>query len=314
MLGGGHRQTLAGHFARSRARWRRATEDVVIDAADDVRLLLRVSWHDGPRAERPAVVLLHGLEGCDYSGYVLSAAEVAFRTGYHVIRMNFRGCGDALRVCPLLYNAGVSRDLLAVLDWVSSEVRQAAVVGFSLGGNLTLLALARHRAALPGGVAAAVAVSPPLDLAAAADALERPRNTIYRHYFLRRLRASYRRRQSLLPELYDRGMERKCRSLWEYDDIITARYAGYRGARDYYTQSSAGPVLMDIDRPALIISASDDPLIPTDSIARWPMAPAVRRELTETGGHVGFVGRSLAPGLFWAAERAISFVDECLGR
>ncbi len=312
LLSGGHRQTLAGHFARSSLSWSRSTEDVIVDAPDRVKLLLRVSWQEGPSHQKPALVLLHGLEGCDYSGYILSAGELAYRAGYHVIRMNLRGCGDALRVCPILYNAGVSRDLLAVLDWVSSKVRQAFILGFSLGANLTLLSLARHRAAIPRQVIGAVGVSPPLDLAAVADALDRPRNYLYRQYFLTRLRASYRRRQNLLPDLYEHGVERDCHNLWGYDELITARYAGYKGAADYYAQSSAGPVIADIDRPTLILSAGDDPLVPAESIMRWPVAPGVRRELTKTGGHVGFVADSDAPGLFWAAERAIDFLKECL--
>ena len=282
-----------------------------MDAPDRVKILLRVSWQEGPRHRKPALVLVHGLEGCDYSGYVLSAAELAFRAGYHVIRMNLRGCGDALRVCPMLYNAGVSRDLLAVMEWVSSQASQSFILGFSLGANLTLLSLARHGAAMPQQVMGAVAVSPPLDLAAVADALDRPHNTMYRQYFLRRLRASYRRRRKLLPDLYEDGIERECHNLWGYDDRITARYAGYRGAADYYAQSSAGPVMMDINRPTLILSAGDDPIIPAASVTRWPVAKQVRREVTKTGGHVGFVANSSAPGLFWAAQRAIDFIDEC---
>jgi hypothetical protein len=290
--------------------WREPVEDAVVTAPGDIKLLLRISWQRGSRHERPAVILVHGLEGCDASGYVLSAGELAYRAGCHVIRMNLRGCGDALRLCPLLYNAGVSEDLLAVIQWVSARVRQVAIVGFSLGANLGLLTLARHRGAIPDPVAAMVAVSPPLELADAADALDRPSNYIYQRYFLTRLGASYRRRQSLRPDLYQADVERSCRSLWEYDERITARYAGYRGARDYYQQSSAGPHLTDIDRPVLILSACDDPLIPSQSITRWPLPPQVRLELTETGGHVGFLGRTRARGGFWAADRTVSFLLE----
>lgn len=308
LLTGGHRQTLAGHAARRFLRWREPTENAVVSAPGEVKLLLRASWQ--PVADRPAVILVHGLEGCDSSGYVLSTGELAYRSGCHVIRMNLRGCGDALDLCPVLYNAGVSEDLLAVLQWASTRVRQVAAVGFSLGANLSLLTLARHRESIPDPVVGLVAVSPPLDLAAAADAIDRPRNYVYRRYFVNRLRASYKRRQALRPDLYQLGTEENCHSLWEYDDCITARYAGYRGARDYYQQSSAGPRLAEIQRPTLILSARNDPLIPLPSITRWTLAPQVRREIVETGGHVGFVGRSRAPGGFWAAERVLRFVWE----
>jgi predicted alpha/beta-fold hydrolase len=309
-LSGGHRQTLAGHVARIHLLWRRPTEDIIVDAPDDVRLLVRASWQSGPRHEKSALVLVHGLEGDDRSGYVLSMGELAYRSGYHVIRMNMRGCGDALPICPRLYNAGVSSDLLAVIERFSTEVRRVAVCSFSLGANLALLTLARHKEIISQSVASIVAVSPPLDLAAAADSIASPRNRIYQTYFLRKLKRSYRLRQSLLPERYTSGLERDRRSIREYDDAIIAPYGGYEGADDYYARASAGPNLTLIDRPTLILAAGDDPMIPTDSITRWTLAPTVRLEMPPTGGHVGFVGKTMAPGKFWAAERALAFIGE----
>jgi predicted alpha/beta-fold hydrolase len=222
--------------------------------------------------------------------------------------MNMRGCGDALRVCPKLYNAGASTDLLAALDWLSSQVQKISICGFSLGANLALLTLTRHQEALPEAVRTLAAISPPLDLAAAADAIARLRNFLYQSYFLSKLKRSYRLRQHLLPERYTRGLERGRRSIREYDDAIIAPYGGYQGADDYYSHASAGPHLTLLDKPALILAASDDPLIPSESITRWALAPRVRLEMLPTGGHVGFVGKTKAPGMFWAAERALAFI------
>ena len=50
-------------------------------------------------------------------------------------------------------------------------------------------------------------------------------------------------------------------------------------------------------------------MVPADSVSRWPLAGCVRLELTHTGGHVGFVAESAAPGRFWAAERAVAFLE-----
>jgi predicted alpha/beta-fold hydrolase len=309
-LAGGHRQTLAGHLARIRLRWRRPTEDIIVDAPDDIRLLVRASWQNGPRRERPVLLLIHGLEGNDQSAYMLSAGELAYRSGYHVIRMNMRGCGDALRICPQLYNAGVSTDLLAVIERFSPETRSVAVCGFSLGANLTLLTMARHREAIPENVTSIVAVSPPLDLSAAADSIGSPRNHIYQTYFLNKLKRSYRFRQDLLPDCYAPGLEQNRWSIREYDDVIIAPYGGYQGADDYYARASAGPHLTLLDRSTLILAAQDDPMIPAESISRWALSPTVRLEMPFTGGHVGFVGKTAAPGKFWAAERALDFIED----
>ena len=50
-------------------------------------------------------------------------------------------------------------------------------------------------------------------------------------------------------------------------------------------------------------------MIPVESIVRWPLSPCVQREITATGGHVGFVGPTRAPGWFWAAERTLQFLE-----
>lgn len=310
LLAGGHRQTLLAHLVRRRLRWSLPSEDVVVDSEDGARLLLRVSWQPGPRETRDALVIVHGLGGSDSSAYVVSTGEHAFARGWHVIRMNMRGSGDGEALCPLLYNAGLDVDLLASLRAVARLVPRVAVVGFSLGANLTLLAAGRSREHLPEAAQAFVAVSPPLELGTCADALERWDNRAYQRYFMVMLGEAYRRRRRARPDLFPAGLETGLRTVREYDDVITAPFGGYKDAVDYYTQSSAGPWLRGIDRPTLLLAADDDPMIPVASVARWPTSPSARREITPTGGHVGFVGPSPAPGHFWAAERALDFLEQ----
>ncbi len=56
-------------------------------------------------------------------------------------------------------------------------------------------------------------------------------------------------------------------------------------------------------------------MIPGESLTRWPLplSGKVRREIAPTGGHVGFVGRSEAPGFFCAAPRVLDFLEEAVG-
>jgi hypothetical protein len=307
LLRGGHRQTLAGHFARRWLRWKWPTEDLVIHSADGTPLLVRASWQPGVRRETPALLLVHGLEGNDRSGYMLSAGEAAFRRGWHVLRMNLRGCGDGEALSAKLYNAGLTDDLIAVMCGVHARVEAFAVCGFSLGANLALLAAGRYPDALPPTLRAITAISPPLDLAACAEALDRPHNWLYRAYFLKKLGASYRRRQRLLPELYARELDRPYRSIRDYDQAITARYGGYRDVEDYYARSSSGPWLNEVPVPALILAAEDDPMIPIETVTRWPAPRSLEAVVTPSGGHVGFWGDRLAPSSFWPALRAIDF-------
>jgi predicted alpha/beta-fold hydrolase len=311
LTAGGHRQTLLGFWRRRNLRWDAPAEDLVVDGGDDIRLLARVTWQGGRREKHPALVIVHGLGCCDSAGYAVATGRLAFAQGWHVARMNMRGAGDAEALCARLYNAGLDGDLLAVLGALAPQATGLAVVGFSLGANLALLALARGGTRLPSTMSAVAAVSPPLDLAACADALERAPNRLYQAYFMRNLKAAYRRRQRRRPDLYEAGRERGLRTIREYDDVITAPYGGFSGAAEYYAASSAGPLLSALTRPALILAAEDDPMVPGESVARWPLPASglVLREMTRTGGHVGFVAPTTAPGRFWAAERVMAFVS-----
>jgi hypothetical protein len=308
-LAGGHRQTALGFWLRRLLRWRLPAEDLVVEAGFGVRLLLRTTWQPGPREARPALLIVHGLGGSDASAYVVSAGRHAFSRGWHVVRMNMRGSGDGFALCPLLYNAGLDTDLLAALSAVAAAVPRVAVLGFSLGANLALLALGRRRRELPAGLVAVAAVSPPLDLSACADALEAPGNGVYQRYFMRMLSDGYRLRHQVRPDLFAEGRERGLRTVREFDDRITAPFGGYESAAQYYERSSAGPWLRETDRPALVLAAADDPMIPRACLTRFPLSPSVLREIVPTGGHVGFVSRARAPGWFWAPQRALDFLE-----
>jgi predicted alpha/beta-fold hydrolase len=307
---GGHRQTLLGFWHRRRLAWTPPTEDVVIDAEPGVRLLLRLSLQpDAPEA--PLLLLVHGLGGWDAASYGLATGLLAWSRGWHVARMNMRGAGDSAPLSARIYNAGLDVDLLAVLQVLAGRFPWMGLAGFSLGGSLALLALGRQAARLPEEARALVAVSAPLDLHACVTALERLSNRGYQRYFMKNLRASYRYRQYLHPDMYTAGLEEQIHTVREFDEAVTAPMGGFRDAMDYYQSSSAGQWLAHIERPTLVLNAADDPLIPVDSVLRFPLPGSgrVRREILPTGGHVGFVAPTLAPGRFWAAERILEFLD-----
>jgi uncharacterized protein len=312
---GGHRQTLLGYGLRRFARWPHPSEDLIVDSAPDVRLLVRASWQPGAREDHPALVLIHGLGGFDRGSHVVCAGRYAWSHGWHVLRMNMRGAGDSEALCARLYNAGLDVDLLAVLQAAVAQCGRVAVVGFSLGGALALLTAGRQAALLPSGVLGFAGVSPPLDLGACTEAFSRLQNKIYSTQILNELCESYRSRQRRRPDLYDPGREKGIRTIRDYDEAITAPYAGFRNAEHYYSISSAGPHLTQIVRPTLILAAPDDPLIPVDSITKFalPASGVVTREITSTGGHVGFVAGTKAPGWFWAAERVLDFLEPLRG-
>jgi uncharacterized protein len=307
---GGNRQTILGFWVRRHLRWTLPAEDMVVDAGDGVLLLLRATWQPDA-ASRPTVLLLHGLGASDAGTYAVSTGLHAYQRGWNVVRMNMRGAGDAAAICPRLYHAGLDTDLAAALRAVAERTARVAAVGFSLGASITLLTLGRNASLLPDGFRGAVAVSPPLDLAACSDAIGARRNRIYQRYFMVGLRQGYQVRQARLPHVYEHGRERGIGTVKDYDHRITAHYAGFESAMHYYQMSSAGPHLATVRHPSLILAAVDDPLIPAESVTRFPLPASgvVVREMTRTGGHVGFVAPTAAPGRFWAGERAMDFLE-----
>jgi hypothetical protein len=308
---GAHRQTLLGYWWRRRLRWNLPQEDLWVEVGAEARLLVRLTWQSGRRDRHPLLLIVHGLGGSDAATYTVSLGRLAFARGFHVARMNMRGAGDSEDANPRFYNAGLDTDVVAVLEALAPSCARIFVTGFSLGGSVSLLALGRQRDRLPAKLEGVASVCAPLDLSACADALEGPRGRLYTPYFMGRLRAAYRRRQRRHPELYAAGRERALTTVREFDERITAPYGGYRDAEDYYTRSSAGPWLREVDRPVLVLAAEDDPMVPGESVRRYPVPTSglVEREILPTGGHVGFVAPAEAPGRFWAADRVLAWVE-----
>ena len=111
------------------------------------------------------------------------------------------------------------------------------------------------------------------------------------------------------PEAFDAARVRKARTLFDFDDAVTAAVHGFKDAPDYYTQSSSGRFVQNVRIPLLLLSAKDDPFIPAESIPK-AAPPNVSLEVHEKGGHLGFVEQPLA---FYAERRAIEFLAEKLG-
>ena len=55
-------------------------------------MLAKCHWQ-ASRASRPALLLLHGLEGSADAHYMRGMADKAFAAGFNVVRLNQRNCG-----------------------------------------------------------------------------------------------------------------------------------------------------------------------------------------------------------------------------
>jgi hypothetical protein len=248
-------------------------------------------WHRAGRPDRPLVILLHGLTGCERSSYVRLSALQLLERGYSVLRLNLRGAGPSRAYCREGYHAGRTEDLHHVLNGLPAAATRSgvALVGYSLGGNILLKFLAEEKAAAHP-VRAAVSISAPIDLALTQRRILEPRNRVYHAYLLNRMR-----KEAMLL-LRDRRWRRRVllsNSVREFDERVTAPLYGFAGADDYHARCSAGPVLGRIPVPTLLIHGLDDPWIPADPYLAfdWRANPRLTPLLPPQGGHVGFHGR-----------------------
>jgi predicted alpha/beta-fold hydrolase len=259
----------------------------------------------------PHVMAIHGLEGSSQAGYVVAILRGAARRGWGATALNFRSCSGEPNRLARSYHSGEIGDALAVMKHLQARISGPLyAVGFSLGANVLCRLLEETGADAP--VHAAAAVSTPYDLAACCARLDGPGpfQLLYRERFLRTLKVKAREKLRRFPNAFNRKAMEAARSIRAFDDAVTAPLHGFRDAAHYYVEASSGPRLHAIQRPTLLLSASDDPMLVSPVIP--PHAadnPNLSVVLTERGGHVGFVsGRMHAPH-FWGEAQVLSFFD-----
>lgn len=285
-------------------------EDRLVEPEPGTKILARCHWQ-AERRRHPALVLVHGLEGSSESGYMRGTAELAWQAGFSVVRMNQRNCGGTEHLTPTLYNSSLSGDVRAVVEQILERdgAGEVFAAGFSLGGNLVMKMAGEWGERAPAELRAVAAVSPSLDLAACAASLEKPRNWVYERFFLRQLMQRIRRKARLFPERYRLDGVGRIRTIREFDDRITAPYSGFRDADDYYFRASALRVIDRVRRPALILAAEDDPMVPVSSFDRREILDQPYLELLRPrrGGHCGFISRQSGAERFWSESVVVQF-------
>jgi len=316
LLKNAHAMTIAAAYWPRRFQLPRA-EDRLFQVDAESQLLARCHWQPAKWPDVPVLVIVHGLEGSSDSNYVMGVAEKAFAAGFHVLRLNQRTCGGTEALTPTLYNSGMSGDYRAVfLELFNADgFQQIFFAGYSMGGNLVTKMAGEYGNAVPGGLKGVCAVCPAIDLAACADALERPANFLYQRYFVTGLMSRYGRKAKLFPERYSQNSFGQIRTVREFDDEITAPQFGYRDAQDYYETVGAKKVVAQVRVPMLMITAMDDPFVPYESFLRAKILenPAIRFLTPEFGGHCGFISKYGGERRFWAEQRIVEFCEEICG-
>jgi uncharacterized protein len=307
---GGHAQTLAGLYLPGPKYEYSAVQHQVAVAHGD-RIVLHDDQPSGWRPGDRTAIMIHGLAGCHTSPYMQRIAGKLADRGVRVFRMDLRGCGAGLGLARLPYHSGQSEDAAAAAEEVARLCpgSPTTLIGFSLGGNITLKLIGELGDGPCGGLDSAVAVCPPVDLQAAVSRMSRMQNRPYDRHFVKLLLRRVNARQQAVPDAPMVEFARRPRGIWEFDDAFTAPVSGFGTAENYYRRASSCRVVPNIRRPTLLIASRDDPLVPSVTVESLDRPAEVRLCLTDNGGHLGFIGRKgRDPDLRWLDWRIVEWV------
>lgn len=257
------------------------------------------------------VVISHGLEGNTSRAYIKGMAKAFYQSGFDVLTWNFRGCSDEINRQLRFYHSGATDDLDLILSHAlrTNAYNEISLIGFSLGGNLTLKYLGEKGSALHPTIRNAVTFSVPLDLHQSCLVISQPSNWIYSQRFVRNLKKKVIAKSKLRPELDTRGID-EIDNLIDFDDRYTAPIHGFKNAIDYYTRCSSIHFVENIKIPTLVVNALNDPFLDTDCYGSNALTKNdfVIFETPRRGGHVGFALFN-QNGLYWSELRALDFIN-----
>lgn len=259
-----------------------------------------LSWKE----HHKTIALVHGLGGSHDSNYMIRLSRKFYQNGEKVIRINLRGCGSGKGLSHLPYNAGTSADILKVIQHLkkNSPASEIILIGFSLGGNIILKLAGELGTGAKNLIKTFIAVCAPLDLAHTLKTIERKRHAIYHSYFLKNMC-----RQAPV------WISQRVKTIYEFDNLITAPLWGYRDADDYYQKCSSIQFLPEVRHNTHLVIAEDDPFICTERLKSLHLNHEVNLWSSKYGGHLGFLGRiPKTRDIYWIDHLLLNWVNSDL--
>ena len=262
----------------------------VLSLPDGTRLAGMHYLSPRPDPRRALVLLLHGWEGSAESSYINHSAAELLAAGVDVFALNFRDHGQTHGLNEGLFHSCRLPEVVDAAKAVLSIFRPAQffVAGYSLGGNFSLrLALAAETESLP--IKAAFAICPPVDPSAVLVELERGL-PLYHWYFMKKWRASLRRKSALFPQAHqidEAVLQRDMRGLTKW---LVSQHTDWADEEQYFAgYAVSGHRLTAVPVPVRILAAADDPVIPVASLHALQLPDSARLEISAHGGHCGFI-------------------------
>ncbi|MCF0058171.1 YheT family hydrolase [Dyadobacter sp. CY356] len=277
---------------------------------------LDLDWSLAPKkpdfeGKNNLVILSHGLEGNSTRQYILGMVRFLNAQGYDCLAWNFRSCSGEMNKTSRFYHSGATEDLDLVIQHVFEKgYTHVDLLGFSLGGNLTLKYLGEKGAGIDPGIKKTVVFSVPMDLKACSLEIVKPQNRLYQSRFLKTLKPKVDQKAVHFPGDINPADFKFVATLYDFDDIFTAPLHGFQNADHYYEMSSAMFFVKNITIPTLIVNAANDPIVPVNSlpVGLINTLPHVLLEISDFGGHCGFRPSGLFQTNYWSELRALEFL------
>jgi predicted alpha/beta-fold hydrolase len=259
------------------------------------------------------IIALHGLEGSSNSSYIQSLTIKANEQNYDVIAVNLRGCSGESNNVLGSYHSGKTNDLHEIIHYIENNYlyERLYIVGYSLGGNITIKYMGEYATRLSAKIKAAIAVSAPCDLKASAQMLAKKSNSLYQANFLKTLKVKAKEKLKYFPDnKLNKTKILNAKTFQEFDNYFTAPVHGFQDADDYWKKSSSKQFIKYIDKPVLLISALDDPFL---SSSCYPSKEAKVSEhfyllAPKYGGHVGFYTHFNQKKNYWLEKTILNFI------
>jgi hypothetical protein len=258
------------------------------------------------------VILTHGLEGSSAGQYIRGTARHFVRHGWDALAWNCRSCSGEMNRRFRMYHHGDTEDIDTVIRHALATGRYESIVlvGYSMGGNITMKYLGTKGDNVPPQIRAGVAFSSPCDIAAGSNALDRWDNYIYKKRFMAFLVRKMHLKNKQFPGKLDVSKLKDVRRWHDFDEWFSAPICGYATAAEFHRNASAKNFLAGIRVPTLLVNAVNDPILtpecfPTEIAESHPY---FYFELAPGGGHCGFRARGDRESS-WSERRALEFCE-----
>ncbi|MCW8329662.1 hydrolase [Photobacterium sp. SDRW27] len=309
-----HLQTLLPRFIRRKPLFAPIEQRIETPDGDFLDLAWTAPAKDYP-SDQPIMILFHGLEGSFRSPYANGLLHAAKQQSWLGVMMHFRGCSGEINRRARGYHSGETTDATFFIRRLRQQFPNNPLwaVGVSLGGNMLVNYLAENSE--QSELEAAQVISPPLNLASCSDRIQQGFSRIYQQYLLGSMKKNLSLKIAALPEEMPLAAQQvqQIRSLWQFDEQVTAPLHGFKDASDYYQRCSGIGKLQHVKTRLRIIHAADDPFMTSAVIPPQPLPDNIDYHLTPYGGHVGFVSGSWRNPRFWLEETVPAWFREVTG-